>query len=194
MPTIIVEMGTFSDIQSNGLSAPPYLFCFFYIILVTWLSDRFKMRGPFCAFTGLISGIGFIINATTTTTGPRYFSIFLSVLIFASVALLLAWVANIHATESRRAGGYTVLATLGQCGPLLGTNVFPAGDAPLYRKGLWVSGAFCLLVCVCSVILSFWLHWENKKMDREGVAEVQEFEETSIARESGRHEKHRYII
>ncbi len=31
-------------------------------------------------------------------------------------------------------------------------------------------------------------------MDREGVAEVQEFEETSIARESGRHEKHRYII
>jgi hypothetical protein len=36
------------------------------------------------------------------------------------VALLLAWVSNIHATESRRAGGYTVLATVGQCGPLLG--------------------------------------------------------------------------
>jgi hypothetical protein len=44
--------------------------------------------------------------------------------IFASVALLLAWVSNIHATESRRAGGYTVLATVGQCGPLLGESCF----------------------------------------------------------------------
>ena len=78
------------------------------------------MRGPFVALSGLIAGIGFMVNATTTTAGPRYFSCFLCVLIFAAIALLLAWVANIHATESRRAGGYTVLATLGQCGPVLG--------------------------------------------------------------------------
>lgn len=114
-------MGTFDDATSNGLSAPPYLACFFYIIVVCWLSDRFKMRGPFCAFSALIAAIGFIVNATTTGTGPRYFSVFFSVQIFACVALLLAWTANIHATESKRAGGYTILATIGQCGPLLGT-------------------------------------------------------------------------
>lgn len=120
VPTIIAEMGTFSDIQSNGLSAPPYVGCFFFIIFMTYMSDRFKMRGPFCATAALIGAIGFIINGSTSTTGPRYFSVFLSVQIFASVALLLAWTANIHATESKRAGGYTVLATIGQCGPLLG--------------------------------------------------------------------------
>lgn len=151
------------------------------------------MRGPFCAAAGLISFIGFCIEATTTTTGPRYFGIFLSVQIFASVALLLAWTANIHATESKRAGGYTILATLGQCGPLVGTNVFPESDAPYYRTGTWISAGFSLLVFFVSIILSCWLYWENKKMDREGVAEVAEFEDTSIARESGRHEKHRYI-
>ena len=113
-------MGSFTNQQSNGLSAPPYLFCFFYIIAITYISDRLQVRGPFCALSGLLAGIGFIINASTTTTGPRYFSAFLSVLIFASVAILLAWTANIHATESKRAGGYTVLATLGQFGPLLG--------------------------------------------------------------------------
>ena len=120
VPTIIAEMGTFNDATSNGLSAPPYLLCFFYIIAVCWLSDHFKMRGPFCALSALIGAIGFIVNASTNTTGPRYFSIFFSVQIFASVALLLAWTANIHATESKRAGGYTILATIGQCGPLLG--------------------------------------------------------------------------
>lgn len=193
VPTIISELGIFTDIQSNGLSAPPYLLCFFYIITICFISDWFKMRGPFVALSGLIAAIGFIVNATSSSPGVRYFSIFFSVQIFASVALLLAWVANIHATESKRAGGYTVLATLGQCGPVLGTNVFPSSEEPRYRKGLWISAAFCLLVTVVSIILSSWLIWENKKMDREGVPEVEEFEETSVAREDGRGEKHRYI-
>lgn len=113
-------MGTFSRIQSQGLSAPPYVLCFLTIILFCYLSDKLTVRGPFCALAATLAGVGFIINATTNTTGPRYFSIFLSVEIFASVALLLAWTANIHATESKRAGGYVVLATVGQCGPLLG--------------------------------------------------------------------------
>ncbi|EMC93083.1 hypothetical protein BAUCODRAFT_77488 [Baudoinia panamericana UAMH 10762] len=193
VPTIISEMGKFSPATSNGLSAPPYLACFFVIIILCFFSDYFKMRGPFCALAASLGAIGFIIQATCTTTGVRYFGIFLSVQIFASVALLLAWVANIHATESKRAGGYTVLATIGQCGPLLGTNVFPASEKPYYRKGMWISAAFCLLVAVLSGILSCWLIYENRKMEKEGVPEVEEFEDTSIARESGRHEKHRYI-
>jgi len=120
VPTIISEMGSFGSAQSNGLSAPPYLLCFFVIITLCFLSDHFKMRGPFCAFAATTGAIGFIIQATCSTTAVRYFAIFLSVQIFASVALLLSWVANIHATESKRAGGYTVLATIGQCGPVLG--------------------------------------------------------------------------
>jgi peptidoglycan/LPS O-acetylase OafA/YrhL len=117
-------MGAFSQIQSNGLSAPPYLLCFFVIILLCWLSDRYKMRGPFVALAASLAAIGFIINATTTTAAPRYFSTFLSVLIFASVALLLAWTANIHASESKRSGGYVILGLIGQCGPLLGQYPF----------------------------------------------------------------------
>ena len=122
LPTIIADLGVFDDAQANGLSAPPYLWCFFYIIFITWLSDKTKLRGPFCGLSALFAAIGFIINATSTTPGVRYFSTFFSVMIFASVALLLAWTANIHATESKRAGGYTILATIGQCGPLLGKS------------------------------------------------------------------------
>ena len=58
---------------------------------------------------------------------------------------------------------------------------------------MWISAAFCLVVVVLSGVLSIWLIYENKKMDREGVPEVEEFEDTSVARESGRKEKHRYI-
>lgn len=74
-----------------------------------------------------------------------------------------------------------------------GTNVFPASEKPYYRKGMWISAAFCLLVAVLSCVLSLWLIWENKKMEKEGVPEVEEFEDTSIARPTGQHERHRYI-
>ncbi|OCK74279.1 MFS general substrate transporter [Lepidopterella palustris CBS 459.81] len=169
VPTIISEMGAFTQIQSNGLSAPPYLLCFFTIIIICFLSDRFRMRGPFCALAALVGAIGFILQATTKSVVTRYFGVFLSVNIFASVALLLAWTANLHATESKRAGGYTILATIGQCGPLLGTNVFPASEKPYYRKGMWISCAFCLLVTVLSVALSAYLVRENRKMERAGL-------------------------
>nr|OQO24981.1 hypothetical protein B0A51_05756 [Rachicladosporium sp. CCFEE 5018]OQO26322.1 hypothetical protein B0A51_05173 [Rachicladosporium sp. CCFEE 5018]OQO26808.1 hypothetical protein B0A51_04391 [Rachicladosporium sp. CCFEE 5018] len=193
VPTIISELGAFTTIQSQGLSAPPYILCFFTIITFCYLSDRLQMRGPFCALAATLGAIGFIINATCKGALPRYFSIFLSVEIFASVALLLAWVANIHSTESRRAGAYTVLATVGQCGPLLGTNVFPISEKPYYRKGMWISAAFCLMVAVLSGVLSCWLIWENRKMDREGVPEVEDYEETSGGRAEDRNKKHRYV-
>lgn len=127
------------------------------------------MRGPFCGLAALTAAIGFILLATTKSVAARYVGVFLAINIFCSVALLLSWTANIHATESKRAGGYTILATLGQCGPLLGTNLFPAGEGPYYRKGMWISSAFCLLVTVLSASLSAYLIRENRKMERAGL-------------------------
>ena len=128
------------------------------------------MRGPFCALAALVAAIGFLIQATTTSVAARYTGVFLSINIFCSVALLLSWTANIHATESKRAGGYAILATVGQTGPLLGTNSFPDDEKPYFRKGMWISCAFCLLVFVLSGVLSLWLMRENRRLERqEGV-------------------------
>lgn len=190
VPTIIHEMGAFTSIQSNGLSAPPYLLCFFVIIALTYFSDHFKMRGPFCGFAALISAIGFIVLATTDGVASRYIGVFLAVQIFASVALLLAWTANMHASESRKAGGYTILATIGQCGPLLGTNMFPDDEKPVFRKGMWVSASFSLLVVVLSVLLSLWLRHENQKLDRQGVTAPRS--NAAVDEDTGEEKEYRY--
>lgn len=124
------------------------------------------MRGPFLSGAGIVGAIGFLLLATTESVAARYLGVFLAVNIFCAVALLLAWTANLHATESGRAGGYTILATVGQCGPLLGTNIFPSSEAPLYRKGMWISFAFCLLVSALGGILSLILIRENRKMEK----------------------------
>ncbi|KAI1622170.1 retrograde regulation protein 2 [Exophiala viscosa] len=165
VPTIISEMGAFTSIQSNGLSAPPYVLCFLAICGTAFISDRVGYRGPFVALPALFAAVGYIILGTTTGVGPRYFGLFLAVLIFVSVAMTLTWVGNTHATDSKRAVALAILATGGQCGPVLGTNIFPKSDAPYYRKGMWISCGACLITVVAACMQMGLLIRANKKRD-----------------------------
>lgn len=165
LPTIISEMGSFTEVESNGVTAPPYVLCFVMIIVTSVLSDKLRMRGPFCALFAIIAAIGFILLGTTEGVGPRYLGSFLVVLIFVTTSLVLIWSSNTNSTGSKKAGGLWIMFTVGQCGPLLGTNVFPSSDGPSYRKGSWVCCAFSLLSATYASLLSFLLWRENKRRD-----------------------------
>lgn len=171
VPAIIAEIGDFTRIQANGLSAPPYLLTFILIIICSFISDRVRMRGPFVCFFSVVAAIGFLLLATTEAAAPRYLGVYFAITIFVSVAILIPWVSNTHSTESKRAGGFAIFATFGQIGPLVGTNIFPSNEAPYYRKGSWVSFSFCLLVAVTSAVFSFLLHRENNKLDKAQLEE-----------------------
>lgn len=188
VPTIISEMGAFSRVQSNGLSAPPYVLCFIVIIACTFISDRTHVRGPFVTATALVAAIGFILLGTNSTVAVRYFAFFLATQIFVSTALVITWVGNTHSTESKRAGGYAMLMTAGQCGPILGTSIFPKDEAPYYRKGMWISCGACLLVAVAASVQTVLLWRENRKRDRlYGRNE-------DVSAQNGDETKFRYII
>lgn len=127
--------------------------------------------------------------------------VFLAVEVFVCVSVLLSWVSNIHASESKRTGGYVILQAIGQCGPLLGTNIFPAAEKPYYRKGMWISFSFCILLAVLSVSLSLWLRHENKVMEREEGAWASADKEGEIRDGEGKHvrqggatKRFRYIL
>ncbi|KAI8948163.1 retrograde regulation protein 2 [Xylaria longipes] len=171
VPAIIAEIGSFTRIQANGLSAPPYLLTFILIIVCCFISDRVRMRGPFVCFFSVVAAIGFLLLATTEAAAPRYLGVYFAITIFVSVAILIPWVSNTHSTESKRAGGFAIFATFGQAGPLVGTNIFPSSEAPYYRKGSWVSFSFCLLVAVTSAVFSFLLHRENCELDKAQLEE-----------------------
>ncbi|RGP70225.1 hypothetical protein FSPOR_4125 [Fusarium sporotrichioides] len=139
VPTIISEMGDFDHQASNGLSAPPYGLCFVMILLCAFASDRAKVRGPFVAAAATVSTVGYCLLGVSSAVAARYIGVFLSVQIFVSISILLPWVSSVHRTESKRAGGWAIFATLGQFGPLVGTNIFPKDQGPDYHKGAWIS-------------------------------------------------------
>lgn len=55
---------------------------------------------------------------------------------------------------------------IGQCGPFLGTNVFPDAEAPRFLKGMWICAAFMIFNFLLTTTLRFYLAWQNKRLDK----------------------------
>jgi hypothetical protein len=174
LPTILTDMG-FSSVNAQGLSAPPYFVSFITVIATTYWADRTQQRGLMIAALTAIGGIGYVILATTKSVGARYFGVYLAAAgIFPAIGNVLPWCTNNQGTSTRRGTGIVILNVVGQCGPLLGVQLFPKDEAPFYVKGQSVCAAFMFLFCILALGLRTMLVWENKKLDEKyGTLEQQ---------------------
>lgn len=165
LPTILLGMG-YSSVNAQGMTAPPYLFTAIINLLSAWFSDKFMQRGLFITGLASTSAAGFLILALCDVTGVKYFAVFLaSGGLFPCVALILSWLSNNQGSESKRGVGFVLLMFVGQCGPVLGTRIFPESEGPYYRKGFFISFAMSALVAGCSICLRFYLMYQNRKLD-----------------------------
>ncbi|GKZ77531.1 hypothetical protein AnigIFM56816_011266 [Aspergillus niger] len=166
LPTILEDMG-FTAINAQGLTAPPYFASFLVTIATTWLADRLQQRGLVIALSSLVGAIGYVLLATCTSVGVRYFGVFLAAVgVFPSIANILPWVLNNQGSDTRRGMGIVILNVIGQCGPFLGTNVFPASDAPRYIRGQSICAAFMFFTVILALALRTLLVWENRRLDK----------------------------
>ena len=79
----------------------------------------------------LIGGVGYIMLAVTKGTGPRYAGTFLAASgVFPSIANILPWVSSAQGHDDRRGVAFVMLNVIGQCGPLLGTRLYPTTEGP----------------------------------------------------------------
>lgn len=69
-------------------------------------------------------------------------------------------------SDTRRGAGLVMINVIGQCGPVLGTRVYPTSQAPRYVEGMSICAAFMFFCAVLALALRFLLIWENKKLDR----------------------------
>ncbi|KAI9733920.1 MAG: hypothetical protein M1834_002575 [Cirrosporium novae-zelandiae] len=165
LPTIIEEMG-FTSVQAQGLSAPPYFISFMITIFSAWVADRTQQRGLTIISLSIMGAVGYVLLASCTTIGVRYFGVFLAAAgVFPAIANILPWVLNNQGSDTRRGAGIMILNLIGQCGPLLGTRMFPDRQAPRYIEGMWVCAAFMFFNSILSLALRTLLMWENKKLD-----------------------------
>ncbi|CAD6564658.1 MAG: hypothetical protein ASARMPRED_005625 [Alectoria sarmentosa] len=177
LPTILAKMG-YSSINAQGLSAPPYFAAYLFANITTFIADRTQQRGLVLITTSLVGGIGYIVLATVTTVGVRYFAVYLAAAgVFSTIPNTLAWTlsweinvdSNIldnQGSDNRRGAGLVIINVIGQCGPILGTRLYPTAEGPRYVKGMSICAAFMFFAAVMAFALRVLLVWENRKLDQ----------------------------
>ncbi|RAL17265.1 putative MFS transporter [Aspergillus homomorphus CBS 101889] len=166
LPTILEDMG-FTSINAQGLTAPPFFASFLVTIATTWIADRIQQRGLVIACASLVGAVGYVLLAVCDSVGVRYLGVFLAAIgVFPSIANILPWALNNQGSDSRRGMGIVILNVIGQCGPFLGTNVFPSGDSPRFTRGLSICAAFMFFNTILALSLRVLLAWENRRLDK----------------------------
>lgn len=171
LPTIIKDMG-YSPVTSQALSAPPYLFAFFIVLITAYLSDRHRCRSPFLIIHALLSSTAYLIIALTghfhthlppsLHTSIRYLCVYPAISgFFASITLIITWSMDNRTAKEGKGTSIAILNIVGQCGPLLGTRLYPTSDGPWYVCGMATCSFFMVLVAILAFALRVILVREN---------------------------------
>ncbi|KAL2754476.1 hypothetical protein ACRALDRAFT_1019523, partial [Sodiomyces alcalophilus JCM 7366] len=136
LPTILSEMGH-SRLAAQALAAPPYLVAFASVLATAAFSDRRRSRAYPVALHALASAAGYALLALAEPLrlppALRYAAVYPAAAgFFSVVALVIAWSVNNQPSDTRRGAGFALLQLVGQCGPLIGTRLYPDRDAPFY--------------------------------------------------------------
>jgi hypothetical protein len=162
----------YSTLTAQLLTAPPYLLAFLSTILTTRASDRTLTRSPYIIAFSILASSGYSILSLplaalpikpSTLTTLKYLSLFPTVTgLFTTVALVIPWMLNNQRTVSGRGAGLVLMNVIGQCGPLVGTRLFPRESGKTgYRGGM----AVCALAMITVAILAAGLRWRLKVLN-----------------------------
>ena len=169
----------YSALMSQALSAPPYLVAFFVVLWCAYASDKRKQRSPFMILFSLLAAGGysliFLSGALGLPAWLRYLGLYPACMgFFSCVTLIITWTLNNQDSETKKGTGIALLQFFGQCGPLLGTRLFPDDDGPLYLRGMGVCAFFMFTVALLTWGLRVVLLRENRQRMKNAGVEMSE--------------------
>ena len=167
LPTILYELG-WTDLKAQYLSVPVYLVAAIVTVANGALSDHFKHRYAFVMFPLVLLLIGYSIflAQSSVNVGVRYMASFFMVSgAFSVITIAVGWLSN--NVPGRRRKGITLAVQLGvgNCGGILGANIFLQRQSPTYTIGYGVCVAM-VLASMCSATMLFIYLWTNNEAKR----------------------------
>ncbi|KAK2750709.1 hypothetical protein FQN57_002782 [Myotisia sp. PD_48] len=197
-PTL-TETLNYSKTISLLLVAPPYIFMVFYSMAHSHMSDRSGSRFWFFIYPIPLTIIGFVIFMTTDSFGPRYFSFFLMVFVFAMNGTCYGWIASaIPRPPAKRAAAYAFINSIGNSASIWTPFTYRNQDAPHYRLALGICIGLQAIAAGCALFLRFYLGRQNRQLDRlesEGTQLAEEEELRTAENAPGRVKKgFRYML
>ncbi|KAJ5325525.1 MFS general substrate transporter [Penicillium brevicompactum] len=171
-PTVVEGLGK-DKIQTLLLTVPPYILACIVAMLVSLNADRSGERYFHFTIPLWVSIAGFIISASTTQFGPRYFALMIMLPgVYTAFIIGITWVANtLPRPSAKKAAALAFANAIGNCSSIYSPYLYPSSGAPRFVLAMSVNAATSLLSIITASIFRFLLQRLNKGLDREEVEE-----------------------
>ncbi|KAG0161207.1 hypothetical protein PDIDSM_8741 [Penicillium digitatum] len=142
LPTIIKDMG-YSSLQAQALSAPPYRrICG---------GPAYRIRPtPYLITRLLRDRSNGLLPLTPVTMASHIYSLHVRLPghggFFSAITLIITWSMDNRVEKEGKGASIAILNIIGQCGPLLGTRLYPETDGPWYIRGMATCSFFMVVV------------------------------------------------
>ncbi|KAL1411934.1 hypothetical protein Q8F55_002923 [Vanrija albida] len=169
LPRILASIG-FSNVLSQLLMAPPYLWLIVPSFTSAWISDRVKnMRAIMIVANCLcvITGTLMYSQLPTSQKAARYVGVFLANGgVNTNVSLSIGWAQASIRAQSKRGFTSALIVAWGGVGGIISSVAFYEKDAPGYPTGVWLTVAMHIVVIAFCAGLVLWFKFQNRRADR----------------------------
>ncbi|KAG7414581.1 putative transporter [Fusarium oxysporum f. sp. rapae] len=158
LPIVLRDGLGFSVVEAQTLNAPCYVFGGILGLTESWLSDKYKLRGPFIMLNSILEIIGLSLLGFHHENVVRYIGTYFVVGgANACLALTLTYQSNNIVGQWRRAFCSAVIVGMGGIGGIIASLVFRGQDKPGYRPGLYpcLIAASLTFISVCFTTVVF---------------------------------------
>lgn len=130
LPTIISGLG-FTSVKANLLTVPPNVLATLSVLVFTYLSDKFKVRGALILLGASTSIIGYIMLISTGRPWVQYGGTFFAAAgVFPCAPIVMGWLANNSAPHYVRATATATQIALANFAAFIATFTYIAHNAP----------------------------------------------------------------
>ncbi|KAI8993092.1 MFS general substrate transporter [Trametes punicea] len=165
-PTIVQGLG-YEGLNAQLFTVPPYAISFCVCVAVAWVSDRYGMRSLCAAFSFLICGISFLVEALLPPTAfvARYGVLCIALsFAFAISAPCLSWL-----TGNLRNTGATTLAvplnvSIATIGQITGSFIYKSSESPTFPTGHYTNAGFMFAGAILSLALRVFYVRRNRRL------------------------------
>jgi len=162
LPTIVAGLG-FTGKAAQLHTVPPYVPATVLTVVVAFLSDRLKWRGPFILICLPFSIAGYILAIVATNNAQRYGAVFLIAAgIYPSGPAILSILPNNGSGYYKRATTTALQLAVANAGGFIATNIYTTDQAPTYKRGHSIVLAFLLLAWVLTAVNVLYCIRENR--------------------------------
>ncbi|KAK5116924.1 hypothetical protein LTR62_006645 [Meristemomyces frigidus] len=166
-PTLTKTLYPDNNTVALLLVAPPYIFMVIWSLCHSIASDKVGNRFWFFVYPIPIVIVGAFIFMFSNSFGPRYFSLFCLVFIFATNGTIYAWIANaIPRPPAKRAAALAFVNSIGNMASIWTPFTYTNADKPHYVVAMGINIALTGLAGIMAIILRILLTRENKKLAR----------------------------